>query len=138
MVLQLQYKFQFDSSTSNAMQEDLFILIRDRSLYMGGEGMSDKMGGSEIFRKKWRGVNLFKHECGRNLIIVTILTTQCFTVAFVCLLAPLAVTTACSGKIAASRRNAFFKYFLLFKVLSIHKNYQLIFEGVGGRLRICC
>ena len=49
-----------------------------------------------------------------------------------CLFASLAVTTACSGRVAASWRNAFFKYFLLFKVLSIHKNYQLIFEGGGG------
>ena len=89
------------------------------------------MRGSEIFVKKWGGGNPFKPEYGRDL-------NHChyidYTMLHCCLHAclHLAVTTACSGRVAASRRNAFFKYFLLFKVLCIHKNYQLIFKRGGG------
>ena len=44
--------------------------------------MGDKMGGSEIFRKKWGGGSI-RSNMNMTLIIVTILTTQCFNVAFV-------------------------------------------------------
>ena len=58
--------------------------IKDGSLYMGGEGTGDKMGGSEIFRKEWGGGSIRSNmNMEGTLIIVTILTTECFIVAFV-------------------------------------------------------